>query len=249
MVAGYQVPSECGSSPLTRGARADDAELCLGLGIIPAHAGSTAAATHRQASSRDHPRSRGEHLGRSPSSVRNKGSSPLTRGARRRRRRRRNIPRIIPAHAGSTVPPQHPRRMTWDHPRSRGEHYAIFRTCHAAGGSSPLTRGALNDPVGNTMASRIIPAHAGSTPTTRKCSFSFPDHPRSRGEHCDLWLPGDEQPGSSPLTRGARRASRRRGWGLGIIPAHAGSTRTPGLAPSCTGDHPRSRGEHLPPRR
>ena len=80
----------------------DDAELCLGLGIIPAHAGSTAAATHRQASSRDHPRSRGEHLGSRAVNSASWGSSPLTRGALLLRSRRPHLPGIIPAHAGST---------------------------------------------------------------------------------------------------------------------------------------------------
>ena len=50
--------------------------------------------------------------------------------------------------------------------------------------------------------------------------------------------------GSSPLTRGARRFRRRRARPRGLIPAHAGSTRTRKHPLSREAAHPRSRGEH-----
>ena len=93
---------------------------------------------------------------------------------------------------------------------------------------------------------RIIPAYAGSTyhlPLRRSVRG---DHPRIRGEHGFRRLGGNVLPGSSPHTRGARRAGllppgRRR-----IIPAYAGSTISARRRGRAAGDHPRIRGEHAP---
>ncbi len=69
-------------------------------------------------------------------------------------------------------------------------------------------------------------------------------HPRSRGEHLANVDAVDSAAGSSPLTRGARGVRHQCPDCVGLIPAHAGSTRArpcrygPGWA------HPRSRGEH-----
>ena len=54
--------------------------------------------------------------------------------------------------------------------------------------------------------------------------------------------------GSSPLTRGAPPPRRQTRWARGLIPAHAGSTLS--VAPAVTSfpAHPRSRGEHVPPK-
>ena len=51
--------------------------------------------------------------------------------------------------------------------------------------------------------------------------------------------------GSSPLTRGKLDAAHRRSSPLGLIPAHAGKTRTPWSAHQSRGAHPRSRGENF----
>ena len=53
--------SVSGSSPLTRGARGRDSQDPAELGIIPAYAGSTPAASRPPRGARDHPRLRGEH--------------------------------------------------------------------------------------------------------------------------------------------------------------------------------------------
>ena len=132
-----------GSSPLTRGALGDGDESGTFTGIIPAHAGSTASQRRRRPSSRDQPRSRGEH--------------PAAR------KRRPLDPRIIPAHAGSTGHEFVLGSHTVDHPRSRGEHpYRVARD-RTSGGSSPLTRGAQPLKNGTVPRDGIIPAHAGST--------------------------------------------------------------------------------------
>ena len=95
--------SEClGSSPLTRGAR---------------NRGSRG-----RSRSRDHPRSRGEHFLAPLRGRWFRGSSPLTRGARAVLLAEPVNARIIPAHAGSTIPGGRGRCVPRDHPRSRGEH-------------------------------------------------------------------------------------------------------------------------------
>ena len=71
---------------------------------------------------------------------------------------------------------------------------------------------------------RLIPAHAGKT-WSRPCG--------SNARH-----------GSSPLTRGKRRGTIRRGLCAGLIPAHAGKTVPDWEHKALPGAHPRSRGEN-----
>ncbi len=131
-----------------------------------------------------------------------------------------------------------------DHPRSRGEHCGErVEDCQRIG-SSPLTRGALNDEVQQLRRDRIIPAHAGSTTPTTFPTATTPDHPRSRGEHVSGDGFGFQSEGSSPLTRGALSFVKHVDGIFGIIPAHAGSTTRRTSEGGARGDHPRSRGEH-----
>ena len=71
-------------------------------------------------------------------------------------------------------------------------------------------------------------------------------HPRSRGEHAQPARFAIQSVGSSPLARGAQFRLLRPVHALGIIPARAGSTNPGKFQSPGTGDHPRSRGEHLP---
>ena len=70
-----------GSSPHTRGAQDHPRHPCREIGIIPAYAGSTTADGPTAASTRDHPRIRGEHSRARWRSNGGRGSSPHTRGA------------------------------------------------------------------------------------------------------------------------------------------------------------------------
>ena len=202
--AAFDKHAALGSSPHTRGARLEAGHDPRRLGIIPAYAGSTpdmpwvpaAAAwiipayagstnggclTGRVPA--DHPRIRGEHLRRRRHDIRNKGSSPHTRGAPRLIVRRRRIARIIPAYAGSTVRQLPVCEMRQDHPRIRGEHVSRGPSVRTPAGSSPHTRGARFQLGNDHLVDGIIPAYAGSTPwATWRHTFS-PDHPRIRGEH------------------------------------------------------------------
>ena len=193
-----------GSSPHTRGALGwfladEDA-----IGIIPAYAGSTFRGSGGNVPYADHPRIRGEHPAATRSTGRNSGSSPHTRGAPPSLSQWIAGLRIIPAYAGSTTPTDWRSNARADHPRIRGEHPG--RPCRRPRlrGSSPHTRGARNAAENDDVGAGIIPAYAGSTPTSLQCFFDWWDHPRIRGEHCQAILH------VSSLAR--------------IIPAYAGST-------------------------
>ena len=154
--------------------------------IIPAHAGSTRTCFWPGVPSRDHPRSRGEHVFTSALGRQIPGSSPLTRGARSARTDLGPRRRIIPAHAGSTRSAFRLLPCTRDHPRSRGEHIRGRNRHRQVAGSSPLTRGALTEFHFGQFRAGIIPAHAGSTYRSVPTISLIRDHPRSRGEHWPL---------------------------------------------------------------
>ena len=135
-------PTEPGSSPHTRGARAHETRRGFSGGIIPAYAGSTAFASSHFALSTDHPRIRGEHGVSAYNFTRQAGSSPHTRGARVFDEDRGQVEGIIPAYAGSTSLVMRSCCLGRDHPRIRGEHFHTAVEQGARDGSSPHTRGA-----------------------------------------------------------------------------------------------------------
>ena len=133
-----------------------------------------------------------------------------------------------------------------DHPRIRGEHSLPAHADPRSAGSSPHTRGALDDVYSVFSVGRIIPAYAGSTRVETEGGQGMSDHPRIRGEHAGIveaFLPVE---GSSPHTRGAPEWRRLVAERCGIIPAYAGSTPPSSPRTRSTRDHPRIRGEHRP---
>ena len=152
------------------------------------------------------------------------GSSPHTRGAPADDDPAAAARRIIPAYAGSTVPPP----------------ILLSRPS----GSSPHTRGAPDPAARTDPPRRIIPAYAGSTRTRRPGTACGWDHPRIRGEHDDSDQYSIDGLGSSPHTRGARYRISRSDPARRIIPAYAGSTRVETGGGRRMSDHPRIRGEH-----
>ena len=174
------------------------------------------------------------------------GSSPHTRGAQPGRPSPAPIPRIIPAYAGSTDVFPLAGDIVPDHPRIRGEHADRVQRALEAGGSSPHTRGARRSRGLRRHRRRIIPAYAGSTTSSPPPAVGPGDHPRIRGEHAQMPMAILPWTGSSPHTRGARRAFAGPGRRRGIIPAYAGSTPAGLFWRRRDRDHPRIRGEHLP---
>ena len=179
-----------------------------------------------------------------PKQAQEAGSSPLTRGAQRARCVALRPRGLIPAHAGSTTTQARALTAPTAHPRSRGEHPHKHVNAEGREGSSPLTRGAQTD--GDLLDDLLglIPAHAGSTPSSDRTPHAQTAHPRSRGEHARRSAIFTSPHGSSPLTRGAPGRCRRGRRRCGLIPAHAGSTTTRATSCAQTGAHPRSRGEH-----
>ena len=110
-----------GSSPLTRGKRADDALRLSNPGLIPAHAGKTLRSGSLIGRTTAHPRSRGENHWMPHPIDPSRGSSPLTRGKHFPFTLDDGTRRLIPAHAGKTAPLNLPWGPTGAHPRSRGE--------------------------------------------------------------------------------------------------------------------------------
>ena len=234
-----------GSSPLTRGKHSRVVAVVGSHRLIPAHAGKTVGARAVCILVAAHPRSRGENSCHLRYGSLSGGSSPLTRGKPQPRNHRTHTHRLIPAHAGKTLRSPCARTSPTAHPRSRGENSRRSASTARASGSSPLTRGKrLLDPL-EDVRERLIPAHAGKTPTDPMVSSPASAHPRSRGENLmpvpSWWRPA----GSSPLTRGKLAEGDIVSVYEGLIPAHAGKTARAALVPLAKTAHPRSRGENM----
>ena len=238
---------DVGSSPHTRGAPRSILNPMSGGRIIPAYAGSTRVSLGLCRSLEDHPRIRGEHDDSDQYVIDGLGSSPHTRGAHPKTERGLHRERIIPAYAGSTGFGRFWRRRDRDHPRIRGEHGTGPRRGRCRG-DHPRIRGEHSTDSG--------PFHdvSGSSPHTRGAPRSIPlscpfgrDHPRIRGEHTAPSCAAPDSSGSSPHTRGAPGAAAAAHVAQRIIPAYAGSTPAALPGDQAGLDHPRIRGEHLPP--
>ena len=192
--------------------------------LIPAHAGKTSTESTGRPCSAAHPRSRGENEEIKKRYENGEGSSPLTRGKRRRIVGLGVRVGLIPAHAGKTRAPRSCRPLPRAHPRSRGENRTSAARRRPVSGSSPLTRGKRAVRARPRIAAGLIPAHAGKTRRGLFRRRLRGAHPRSRGENL---LEANILPrlrGSSPLTRGKRRARLLDGVVRRLIPAHAGKT-------------------------
>ena len=233
-----------GSSPLTRGKRTHVLRGQHYRGLIPAHAGKTDDHHRGRYYPRAHPRSRGENRAYRRCRWRRRGSSPLTRGKLQERRVLRQRARLIPAHAGKTGGDASRGTRVWAHPRSRGENFPSLVDAQPRWGSSPLTRGKLQERRVLRQRARLIPAHAGKTGGDASRGTRVWAHPRSRGENFPSLVDAQPRWGSSPLTRGKPRLRRPRRWTHGLIPAHAGKTQCGCVVLRLSRAHPRSRGEN-----
>ena len=213
-----------GSSPLSRGIRADLLQRALPERIIPALAGNTGTTTCGVSPGWDHPRSRGEYWEALWNNVLAFGSSPLSRGILEVRPSGGASVRIIPALAGNTITDYGLSPNNRDHPRSRGEY--------------------MSEPLRLPIPWWIIPALAGNTAGDGGMYTGSRDHPRSRGEYFHDVAVIEDDPGSSPLSRGILGLNVEDGWDGGIIPALAGNTHDVTGGMVVDADHPRSRGEY-----
>ena len=237
--------SGSGSSPLTRGKHLADRVHELTHGLIPAHAGKTPSPPYKPASPKDHPRSRGEDSRVERHGRWTGGSSPFTRGKQERECVQALTHGIIPAHAGKTRPESRRPTGSRDHPRSRGENMPSAVSTGSYTGSSPLTRGKLDQMPFHAEEIGLIPTHAGKTLMVVIMVSFCGAHPHSRGENRAFDVLSVGRMGSSPLTRGKLIDSGVGGGRGGLIPAHAGKTRTQFSIRAMQRAHPHSRGENV----
>ncbi len=213
-----------------------------GFRIIPAHAGQTLQSDSHNVCCADHPRTCGANTLSVWLAFVAYGSSPHMRGKLRVYRSTFAMPRIIPAHTGQTRTATTRRGQPSDHPRTCGANTAAGKAKLYNAGSSPHMRGKRGGARLRGLAGRIIPAHAGQTPTASFFRGSLADHPRTCGANV---LRGDlhhKDFGSSPHMRGKHSTVSFHAMRVRIIPAHAGQTTCmfpPSLA---TSDHPRTCG-------
>ena len=191
-----------------------------------------------------HPRSRGENFWGCSAPAADWGSSPLTRGKPERLLLIGRHVGLIPAHAGKTIVGTCGFAGAWAHPRSRGENAGGRASRVGARGSSPLTRGKLQDGEAWETIVGLIPAHAGKTIFQALLTRTTGAHPRSRGENAASGAAPTRAGGSSPLTRGKLTACGVGSRPPGLIPAHAGKTLASVRIGSWNRAHPRSRGEN-----
>ena len=152
-----------GSSPHTRGPLLMTNPFIAGPRFIPAYAGSTLEIINGIGKNKVHPRIRGVHLMFFFRRQRRMGSSPHTRGPPRRVDREEDLLRFIPAYAGSTVFNLLFQAGPEVHPRIRGVHLVPSDQTRSSKGSSPHTRGPLQDAGFKQALIWFIPAYAGST--------------------------------------------------------------------------------------
>ena len=217
------------------------------MGLIPAHAGKTRRRASRRSSGPAHPRSRGENAPGVQAGTPQAGSSPLTRGKHVGEIAARDHRGLIPAHAGKTPIVFEAANRCRAHPRSRGENIVAIWRAIGKLGSSPLTRGKLEPGAAGPALEGLIPAHAGKTTPPPEAREPLWAHPRSRGENRDHAGCGPVLVGSSPLTRGKHGVELRVSCVVGLIPAHAGKTRSRRGRRRSGRAHPRSRGENDAP--
>ena len=151
--------------------------------------------------------------------------------------------RIIPAHAGNSFPHCDDPMTATDHPRACGELFVDDAPAVVAVGSSPRMRGTPAVPPKCHGCRRIIPAHAGNSPSESTASCAAADHHRACGELLTEGQTPTGSDGSSPRMRGTHLPGERKQPLYRIIPAHAGNSNTEGTNLRGLPDHPRACGE------
>ena len=109
-------------------------------------------------------------------------------------------------------------------------------------GSSPRVRGKRTWPRSRWARSRIIPARAGQTLTSRTGDAKGPDHPRACGANISLQMSRTMPHGSSPRVRGKHAFRLPDRYRYRIIPARAGQTMFAMIFSLAHTDHPRACG-------
>ena len=152
-----------GSPPPTRGKGRRKLWLTFRLRITPAYAGKSVWEVSYGATTKDHPRLRGEKVPVGKAGEENPGSPPPTRGKEGRPGNRFVSSRITPAYAGKSQRTASGPAEIEDHPRLRGEKPNTDTPRVTVEGSPPPTRGQAHLPRTTTRCNRITPAYAGKS--------------------------------------------------------------------------------------
>ena len=214
--------------PRIRGERIKTAREAVGYArFIPAYAGNASIASQARRMSPVHPRIRGERW-------------PRWRAVGR-------CPRFIPAYAGNAAGFRAMNRPLPVHPRIRGERFSMLCRPPMPSGSSPHTRGTLEEQFIIWRPIRFIPAYAGNACKPGTGIMPEPVHPRIRGERSRANVSRFSGIGSSPHTRGTRADISAASCIDAVHPRIRGERRSrPATAMSTAGSSPHTRGTHEP---
>ena len=236
-----------GSSPRARGTERLARSMTAWSRFIPASAGNSRLLQAFAVERAVHPRERGEQPGRDRIRHPDGGSSPRARGTACLAMISGQRFRFIPASAGNSSELQVPIHPTAVHPRERGEQNSLITRNSDRIGSSPRARGTAPLIQGELQPLRFIPASAGNSKGPQPTEFSWPVHPRERGEQGRVLAGRHFVAGSSPRARGTGWCSGWRWPRRRFIPASAGNSSPEWDALRAKrGSSPRARGTGFP---
>ena len=152
-----------GPPPPTRGSRKSRRGKDPFPRSTPAYAGITKRRYQRLATTKVHPRLRGDHLGRMFDQMWDAGPPPPTRGSLLDLCNRLPCSGSTPAYAGITLGSDGRSRVLGVHPRLRGDHGTLRPEDLVEAGPPPPTRGSHKRPVPNDVGAGSTPAYAGIT--------------------------------------------------------------------------------------
>ena len=198
----------------------------------------------------DHPRIRGEHEAKADAIVRGAGIIPAYAGSTcEERQHHQRSPGSSPHTRGAPVPVGLRNRRHRDHPRIRGEHVCIGRAHAGHERIIPAYAGSTTPrPHTQSRTSGSSPHTRGAPPASECAEGHAEDHPRIRGEHGQGRGQEGRCVGIIPAYAGSTKSPSPASFlAVGLSPHTRGAPQTPGLRCTGTGDHPRIRGEHSPP--
>ena len=221
-----KAPSDQNGSSLRVQGQPVDAEAVPDLSrIIPACAGTTAAAVARDWAPPDHPCVCRDNSAVPPPPPPAQGSSLRVQGQRVPPAHGLVIRRIIPACAGTTPlsSPRVPRHT--DHPCVCRDNAEAGADCQGTRGSSLRVQGQPLEAISAGVLFRIIPACAGTTGPRTLPTLAGADHPCVCRDNASQVRTRAFSKGSSLRVQGQQNSQRDCVNADRIIPACAGTTR------------------------
>jgi len=231
------------SPPLARGLRRAPLRLAQPVGLTPAGAGTSGRSPTLRASSRTHPRWRGDFAAMASTCALGMDSPPLARGLPPLRRDVVRDRGLTPAGAGTSSTPPPAIGTAWTHHRWRGDFVSRAASVAPDVDSPPLARGLRFEGGERRPRRGLTPAGAGTSLNAATPPAPMRTHPRWRGDfHPACCVQGDAVD-SPPPARGLHRRERRRWRHEGLTPAGAGTSNRPCRRERCRRTHPRWRGD------